>query len=308
MRPAAVGGTLCRTGEQPGDATDDDRVRGRRPLQARRPRSDPEESRPVPPAGADRWKGRDVTPKPRKPGTGRPGEAAGGRDGGVRWEDHPLYGPIPYHPQAGYDLTFRPVLPPGAVRGDPARQRGFCPHCRPPRYFYASQELRCRRCGTAFAWPAEQQRHWYEVLRLSVAGRPPALCPRCRRERRAARELGQRLARAADDVRDNPDDVGALLELAAATAEHREKAGSGDLARGIAAARKAARLDPGAVTAHFWEAVCHDAAGRPERAADCYERFARLAGTRRTRSLRGPLERARSRLAELRAAGPAEDR
>lgn len=225
----------------------------------------------------------------------------------MRWEDHPLYGPIPYHSPAGYDLTFRPGLPSGAVRGDPSRQSGFCPHCRPPKYFYLDQELRCRECGTAFGWPAEQQRHWYEVLGLSVAGRPPALCPACRRERRAARALGRRLARAADDVREGPDDVDALLEFAAATAEHGRRSGKGDLARGIAAARKAARLDPAAVTAHFWEAMCHDAAGRTERAADCYRRFVRLARTRRTRSLREPLEQAHRRLAELRAAGPAEE-
>ncbi|GLY76094.1 zinc-ribbon domain containing protein [Actinoallomurus iriomotensis] len=236
-----------------------------------------------------------MTPNPKERG-------AGGRDG-VRWEDHPLYGPIPHAP-AGYDLTFQPDLPSGAVRGDPSRQRGFCPHCRPPRYFYVDRELRCRACGTAFVWPAERQRHWYEVLGLSVAGGPPASCPECRRERRAARALGQRLAHAADDLRAHPDDVRALLEFAAATAEHTLRTGTGDPARGIAAARKAARLDPGAVTAHFWEAMCHDAAGRTERAADCYRRFVRLARTRRTRSLREPLEHARRRLAEPR---PAQD-
>lgn len=249
-----------------------------------------------------------MTPKPGKRVTGRQGDAVDGCAGDVQWEDHPLYGPIPYRRSpSGYDLTFRPAMPSGAVRGDPARQRGYCPHCRPPKYFYVDHQLRCRSCGTAFVWPAERQRHWYEVLHLSVAGRPPALCLGCRRERRTVRALGKRLARATDTVRENPDDVDALLEFTAAIAAHHEKLGSGELARGIAAARKAARLDPGAQTAHFWEAVCHDAAGRPERAADCYQRFVSVARTRGTRSLREPLEQAHRRLAELRAAGTTED-
>ncbi len=241
----------------------------------------------------------------RRHGTGRQGDAAGGRDGGVQWEEHPLYGPIPYRRSPiGYDPAFRPDLPPGAIRGDPSRQVKFCPHCRPPKYFYVDQELRCRNCGTTFGWPAEQQRHWYEVLQLSVAGKPPALCPDCRRERRTARAIGRRLARAADGVRENPDDVDALVEFAAAMAEHGRKPGSGDLARGVAAARKAARLDPSAVTAHFWEAACHEAAGRAERAADCYRRFAHEARTRKTLSVRKLLKQAHLRLAELN--GPAE--
>jgi tetratricopeptide (TPR) repeat protein len=222
----------------------------------------------------------------------------------VQWADHPIYGPIPYRFPNGYDLGFRPDLPPGAVRGDPSRQRRFCSHCRPPKYFYIDQELRCRECGTAFIWPAQQQRHWYEIRQLSAAAGPPARCPECRRERRAARAIGQRLARATDTVRADPDNIDALLEFAAAMAEHGEKLGSGDLARGIAAARKAARLDPAAHAAHFWEAVCHDAAGRAERAADCYQRFAHAAC--KTRGLRKLLGRAHQRLAELRTADPAE--
>ncbi|WP_225962904.1 zinc-ribbon domain containing protein [Actinomadura algeriensis] len=252
--------------------------------------------------------GHHMTRRSRKHSTGRPGDAGGGRDGDVQWEDHPLYGPIPYRRSPiGYDLTFQPDLPPGAIRGDPSRQTKFCPHCRPPKYFYVDQELRCRNCTTTFIWPAEQQRHWYEVLQLSVAGKPPALCPDCRRERQEARAIGRRLARATDNVRESPDDVDALLEFAAAMAEHGKKLGSGDLARGVAAARKASRLDPSAVTAHFWEAVCHEAAGRSERAADGYQRFVYEAHARRTLSVRNLLRQAHRRLAELRTTAPVED-
>jgi putative zinc ribbon protein len=217
-----------------------------------------------------------------------------------KWHPHPVYGPIPYTP-AGYVLEFRPQLPSGAVRGDPFRQTGFCPHCRPPKYFYVDTDLTCRQCGTGFLWPAEQQRHWYEVLKLSAAAGPPSRCPECRREAREARVNGRRLAEATAAVRERPDDVEALVEYAAAMAEHGRRLGSGDLARGIAAARKAARLDPRAYTARYWEGVCHDAAGRSERAAACYREFARAART--TRGLRKLVGRADQRIAELQAAG-----
>ena len=232
--------------------------------------------------------------------SGRQSDGAGKPDDGFQLVDHPVYGTIPYRFPGGYDLKYRPDLPPGAVRGDPSRQSRFCSHCRPPKYFYVDQELRCRECRTAFLWPARQQRHWYEVLQLSAAAGPPGRCTGCRRERRAARAVRQRLARAADTVRAAPEDLDALLEFAAAMAEHGQKLGEGDVTRGIAAARKAARLDPGAHTAHFWEAVCHDVAGHTERAADCYRRFAHTA--HRARSLRKLLGQAHRRLAELRAA------
>ncbi len=210
-----------------------------------------------------------------------------------------MYGSIPYDVPSGYDLEFRPDLPAGAVRGDPSRQRDFCSHCRPPKYFYVDQELRCRTCGVVFVWPAGLQRHWYEVLGLSAAAGPPAGCPACRRESREARAARRRLARAADGVRVGPEDAGALVEFAAAMAEHARRLGSGDVDRGVAAARKAVRLDPGAVTAFFWEAVCHDVAGRTGRAEDCYRRFAQAARTRKARRVRKLLGRAEVRLVEL---------
>lgn len=227
------------------------------------------------------------------------------RGDGRQWEAHPLYGPIP-STVAGYDLAFEPRLPPGGVRGDPSRQTGFCSHCRPPKYFYVDAELTCRQCGAVFLWPASRQRHWYEVLGLSAAAGPPSRCPECRREVRTARAVGRRLARATTAVRERPDDVETLIEYAAAMAEHGRKLGSGDLSRGIAAARKAVRLDPGAHAARYWEGVCHDAAGRPERAAACYQEFVRAARTRRR--LRELVGRADRRLAEIRAAGSASGR
>lgn len=216
----------------------------------------------------------------------------------VRWIPHPLYGDIPYDHPSGYDMEFQPRLPPGALRGNPAEQVDFCPHCAPPRYFYVDQELTCRECGEDFVWPAAMQRHWYEVLHLAASAKPPTRCPACRRAHQVARALSRRLARATAGLRERPDDVDALIEFACATAEHGLTLGTGDLARGVAAARRAARLDPRRHTAHLWEAVCHDAAGRTVRAAECYRRFTKAART--TRGLRKLVGRADRRLAELR--------
>lgn len=226
------------------------------------------------------------------------GKARGDR---VRWVRHPLYGDIPYDHPRGYDTGFPPELPPGAVRGDPAEQVDACHHCAPPKYFYVDQELTCRECGEDFVWPASTQRHWYEVLHLTASANPPTRCPVCRRARQVARRLNRRLARATDKVRERPDDAGALVEFARAMAEYHLTLGTGDLQRGIAAARKAARLDPRRHTAHLWEAVCHDAAGHTVRAAECYRRFTRAART--TRGLRKLVGRADRRLTELREAG-----
>jgi hypothetical protein len=238
----------------------------------------------------------------RRRDAGRPAGDAGRPADDAVWERHSLYGEIPYRFPAGYALDFRPTLPPGALRGDPSKQVDYCAHCVPPKYFYVDQTLTCRECGGAFGWPAAVQRHWYEVLGLSAAAGPPTRCPGCRRERQVARTLARRLARAADAVRERPDDAGALLDFAQAMAEHGGRLGTGDLSRGVAAARKAARLDPRRHTAHFWEALCHDAAGRHARAAECYARFTKVART--TRGLRGLVGRADRRLVELRATDP----
>src|SRR5262249_46576320 len=149
--------------------------------------------------------GRPVCTDPacKYPGHARPASPAPSYEAGWKWEAHPVYGPIPYT-AAGYDVGFRPDLPPGAVRGDPSRQAGYCSHCRPPRYFYVDTDLTCRQCGTGFVWPAGQQRHWYEVLGLSSAARPPSRCPACRREKQVARAAGRRLSQATLAVRERP--------------------------------------------------------------------------------------------------------
>ena len=149
--------------------------------------------------------------------------------------------------------------------------------------------------------PAALANYESEVLHLTASANPPTRCPVCRRARQVARRLNRRLARATDKVRERPDDADALVEFARAMAEYHLTLGTGDLQRGIAAARKAARLDPRRHTAHLWEAVCHDAAGHTVRAAECYRRFTRAART--TRGLRKLVGRADRRLTELREAG-----
>lgn len=214
------------------------------------------------------------------------------------FEEHPLYGLIPYR-FPSYDLEFQPELPPGAVRGDPALQRGYCSHCEPPRYFYVDVQPRCRECGVTFVWEADTQRHWFEVLKFPITSDPPSRCADCRRELRVARGIRRRLVLATAALEERPDDAEALLEFAAATAEQGMKVGSGDLSPGIAAARKAVRLDPGAHTALLWEAVIHDAEGRTETAVACYREFAYAA--RKRRGLRKLVGRAHQRISDLAA-------
>lgn len=219
------------------------------------------------------------------------------------WEVHPVYGPLPYRFPGGYDPDFEPALPRGALRGDPRRQQGACWHCRPPRYFYIDEELHCRRCGDRFTWPATEQRHWYEELMLHAAGRPPSRCRPCRKEHQQHRALNTRLQEMIAAARAHPDDVITLLELAAVAADHAARLGSSTADRGIAAARRARRQDPQAHAAHFWEGRCQEVAGRPGRAADCYDLFLQEAG--HSHALGDLRVQAEDRLAGLRAAGGA---
>ena len=226
-------------------------------------------------------------------------------DADITWIEDPLYGPVPYRglnsDRCGYDLDFEPALPPGALRGNPHLQRDFCPHCGPPRYFYVDQELLCAQCGDRFTWPATQQRQWYEELGFSVAAGPPTRCGPCRRARQLRRTLNTALQQAMAAADAHPDDVTALLDLAAVAAECAILLGWSTTDRGIGAARRARRQDPQACAAHFWEGRCHEAAGRPGRAVTSYDVFLREAPHARGFSdLRAQAE---DRLATLRPPG-----
>lgn len=189
-----------------------------------------------------------------------------------------------------------------------AEHRRWCVRCNDSGLRYADTTLTCRRCGVDFVFTAEQQRYWYAELKLWDAAKPPRLCPSCGRARRTGRERHNRLTEATRRSRERPDDPDALLGLAAATADHVAHHGRGSAGQGVAAARRARQLDPDLVEAYFWEGACHDAAGRPGRAVDCYQRFVtEAAGVRRLHGLAG---RAGDRIHELRTdlAGPAPSR
>ena len=175
----------------------------------------------------------------------------------------------------------------------------WCIMCRGEDFEFVDETLTCRKCGEDFVFSAEQQYYWYVTLNLWQAAKPPRLCRTCGRARRAGRELQTRLTEASLAARQRPDDPAALLALAAATADHVAHFRRGSGAPGIAAARRVRSLDPRNAEAHFWEAACHDAAGRHGRAAACYERFvAEVGNVRRLRKLVG---RASQRAYELRS-------
>src|SRR4051812_47991270 len=68
-----------------------------------------------------------------------------------RFVRHPFYGKVRVvrRPSSGsskehwmYDPGYEPDLPPGAVRGDVAKQV-FCSACHVPKYFYVDEESQC---------------------------------------------------------------------------------------------------------------------------------------------------------------------
>ena len=92
---------------------------------------------------------------------------------------HPLFGAIPmlareYSTPEGVpyvwyepDPAYRPVLPEGAVRGDPTKQ-AYSPAFHIPKYFYVDEERECVDCGESFAFTAKEQQFWYEQLGFNL--------------------------------------------------------------------------------------------------------------------------------------------
>jgi hypothetical protein len=215
----------------------------------------------------------------------------------LRTQRHPIYGDIPLirRTQAAktgevvewweYDLTFRPPLPRGAVRGDPAKQV-FCTAHHVPKYFYVDERRRCIQCESEFSFTAEEQQFWYETLKFnfhSVAVR----CRDCRRHRRSEAALRNHIAAARASVAQTPHDPAALLALAESLVRYHQRAGAGSLNDAVSAARKARALWPDALESWFWEGMAHHQARRRVRARDCLERFVeRSASTRRLHPLR----------------------
>jgi hypothetical protein len=209
--------------------------------------------------------------------------------GSPRRTRHALFGEIPLirctsidsagrvHAFYEYDPDYTPRMPTGAVRGD-IRQQECCHFCHVPRYFYVDERKLCVQCGEPFVFSAKEQKYWYETLKFnfnSVAVR----CAACRRKRRNAHVLEQRLSSARSELKTRPDSPALLLCLAEAIARLFQRRGEGNLNDAIAAARKARREArtrhhrAEAAEALFWEATCQALAGRDERARPLYEEY-----------------------------------
>ena len=82
-----------------------------------------------------------------------------------------------------------------AVPADPARQN--CSIC--PRYWYVDTIFPCDRCGSEFAFPAAEQRVWYEEHGFRIDSLPRH-CPGCRRELRELKAARQEYDRCVEDA------------------------------------------------------------------------------------------------------------
>jgi len=198
---------------------------------------------------------------------------------------HPLFGAVPIvpGPSAGepgrlwvFDPDYRPPLPPGAVRGDPRRQL-FC--CDVPRYFYVDLAQSCRSCGSPFVFSAREQRHWYETLgfRLDASA---VRCLPCRRAFRRDRGLSRALADASRALAEGPLHPPAVLAYARAAVAYARRHGHGPLDAALGALRALRKAVPAVAESLYWEGRCQEAAGRPARAAEAWERFVAAARTR----------------------------
>jgi hypothetical protein len=148
----------------------------------------------------------------------------------------------------------------------------YCKLCHCPRYYYVDYRKTCVQCGEEFVFSAREQKYWYETLKFhfdSTAIR----CPECRRKRRTERALQEQLAEVIARLKRTSDDPLLLVELAHVTVQLRQCCGQGNLARAVAAARRAGRLSPPLHEALYWEAACHEVAGQHARAAEVYGRF-----------------------------------
>lgn len=201
-----------------------------------------------------------------------------------RFGEIPLL-PVKYVTPAGkeatywtYDLAYAPPMPKGAVRGDPRRQ-SFCGMCDVPKYFYVDEDRTCVECDKPFVFEAGEQKFWYEDLQFNFAS-TAMRCVDCRRRVRSGKSLQHQLTRAVRQAKENPADPGALLALTEASLAYFDRFQRADLDRALAAARKARRLSREAWEPLYWEARCHEAAGRPSKALDAYDLFLSKAGGR----------------------------
>jgi hypothetical protein len=202
----------------------------------------------------------------------------------------PVYGEIPLieHRSVGtdgreyrwqqYDPAFKPKLPRGAVRGDVSRQE-YCVAHHVPKYFYLDETKSCLQCGEPFVFRATEQKYWYETLKFNF-GSVAVRCPSCRRKKRTEAALREQLGVVSRQLAERPDDPHLLLELCRITVEYRERTGEGNLERALAASRKAVSQGCETPEPTFWEARCHELAGRTLKAVRCYKQFVESVGSK----------------------------
>ncbi|NNF29095.1 MAG: hypothetical protein HKN73_17860 [Gemmatimonadetes bacterium] len=169
------------------------------------------------------------------------------------------------------DPDYRPVLPEGAVRGDPSRQV-YCSALHIPKYFYVDEERECVECGESFAFTGKEQQFWYEQLGFnlnSVAIR----CPGCRALRRRASRYGRQIGMARKASAERPDDPTPYLELAEGLVRQFQNGSTGNLDEAIWAARQARKLWPGTPEPDFWEGLSHWMSDRRPEGRKCLSRF-----------------------------------
>lgn len=191
-----------------------------------------------------------------------------------------------------WDPSYAPPLPKGAVRGDITKQV-YC--CGFPKYFYEPIERTCVQCKQAFTFGAAEQKFWYETLQFNEAS-TAVRCLACRKQRRTETALRDALAQALRAIEKTPADALAHLALAEATVHFRARTGAGNLDRGLAAARRARKLQPTLAAALYWEGELQGLAGRDAAARKALAAFLE----ERTTSMGRLASEARKRLAALR--------
>lgn len=184
-----------------------------------------------------------------------------------------------------------PALPPGAVRGDITRQV-YC--CDQPHAYYLPIRRVCVQCKQEFVFGAHEQKFWYETLQFNLAS-TAIRCLACRKQRRTAAALRDALALAHRAIEKTPADALAHLALAEATAQFRARTGAGNLDRGLAAARRARKLQPKLAVALYWEGELQALAGRDAAARQALVAFLE----QRTTAMGRLASEARKRLAAL---------
>ena len=209
---------------------------------------------------------------------------------------HKVYGPIPLVEKKvvgtdgierhylDFDPEYQPRLPAGAVRGD-ISQQVFCSICHVPRYFYVDEQRGCIQCGKTFVFSAKEQKFWYERLKFNFHVQA-VRCLTCRRKKRSEQAVRNQLLAASTKSKEEPEDPLALLAYSEAVAAHFALFDKGNLNKAIGCARKAYKRSPRLYECLFWEARCQQLAGRPDKAAELFDRCIREASpVKRCRAL-----------------------